>query len=61
VAALAPAKVCAPTLVKRLRPLYTYRLQVVELMAAEKGWGWWRRRKELQRAEAFLKTFTASE
>lgn len=31
--------------------------RVVELMAQEKGWGRWRKRAELKRAEEFLKTF----
>lgn len=35
-------------------------LQVVELMGAEKEWGWWRRRKELRRATAYLRTFHSS-
>ncbi len=35
-------------------------VQVVELLAAEKGWGWWRRRKELARALDFLQTFKAT-
>eukprot|EP00887_Chlorella_sp_A99_P002318 scaffold10.g2318.t1 len=33
--------------------------RVVELLAKEKGWGWWRKRKELARAQAFLSTFDA--
>lgn len=37
-----------------------YCVQVVELLAAEKGWGWWRRRKELARALDFLQAFKAT-
>lgn len=33
--------------------------RVVQLLAKEKGWGWWRKRKELARAQAFLSTFDA--
>lgn len=31
--------------------------KVIELMSAEKGWGYWRRRSELFKAQAYLKTF----
>ena len=31
--------------------------RVLEIMAREKGWGYWRRRREKERAEAFLATF----
>ena len=31
--------------------------RVLEIMAREKGWGFWRRRRERERAEAFLQTF----
>lgn len=34
-------------------------VQVVELMAEEKGWWYWKRQRELKRARAFLKTFTS--
>ncbi len=34
--------------------------QVVELLAKEKGWGWWQRRCETQRAKQLLGTFHAS-
>lgn len=34
-------------------------LQVVELMGEEKGWWYWKRQRELKRAQAFLKTFTS--
>lgn len=33
--------------------------QVVELMAAEKGWWYPKRQRELKRARAFLSTFTS--
>lgn len=31
--------------------------RVLEIMAKEKGWGYWRRKREKERAEAFLETF----
>jgi hypothetical protein len=34
--------------------------QVVELLAAEKGWGRWRRRQELKRGQEFLRSFRAA-
>ena len=34
-------------------------VQVVELMAEEKGWWYWKRQRELKRARAFLQTFTS--
>lgn len=33
--------------------------RVVELMAEEKGWWYWKRQRELKRARAFLQTFTS--
>lgn len=33
--------------------------QVVEIMAAEKGWWYWKQQRELKRAKKFLKTFTS--
>lgn len=36
-------------------------MQIVELMAAERGWWWWRRKAELKRASTFLKSFKAGE
>lgn len=35
--------------------------RVLEIMAREKGWGFWRRKKEKERAEAFLATFKGGE
>lgn len=35
-------------------------IQVVQLLAAEKGWSWSRRRTEQKRAEEFLDTFYAA-
>jgi hypothetical protein len=32
-------------------------MQIVELMAQEKGWWWGRRRAELKRAQEYLATF----
>ena len=32
----------------------------MELLAKEKGWGWWRKRCETQRAKQLLGTFHAS-
>jgi len=47
-------------LLSLLRPALLFALpQVVELMAAEKGWSRWRSKKELQRALDFLQTFDA--
>ena len=33
---------------------------MVELLAKEKGWGWWRKRCETSQAKQFLATFHAS-
>ena len=32
----------------------------MDLLAKEKGWGWWRKRAERARAQAYLATFHAT-